>query len=125
MLDWSMSRLRLMRRPPDSCIARQFLKGSVTSLRMGMVVTVLSKFCTFTVCRAISITSPSASCPGTVIQSPTRTMSVDEIWMLATKDRSVSWKTRIRTAAIAPRLERRITGDRSTRIEMTMMAVTT
>ena len=35
---------RLMRRPPDSAIQRQFLKESEIKLYVGIVVIVLSKF---------------------------------------------------------------------------------
>src|SRR5690625_6609396 len=52
--------LRLMRRPPDSCMPRQFLKGSVMKRLVGIVVIVLSQFCTLTVCKAMSMTKPSA-----------------------------------------------------------------
>jgi len=65
----------LIRRQPDSLIPRQFLKVSVTSLLVGIVVKVLSKFCTVTVCNDISMTSPSAFKDGISIQSPIRTMS--------------------------------------------------
>ena len=40
---------RLTRRPPDSDMPRQFLKDSEISLCVGIVVMVLSQFCTFTV----------------------------------------------------------------------------
>ena len=66
---------RLIRRPPASLIPRQLMKVSVTKRLVGMVVMVLSKFCTLIVCNDISMTSPSALSPGMLIQSPTRTMS--------------------------------------------------
>src|SRR3546814_3697092 len=43
-----------------------------------MVVIVLSQFCTFTVCSAMSMTSPSAFRSGISIQSPTRSMRSEE-----------------------------------------------
>ena len=84
---WSMYSARLMRRPPESGMPRQFLKLSLISRQVGMVVMVLSQFCTFTVCRAMSITSPSALSCGISIQSPTRSMSLPDSCMLATSDR--------------------------------------
>ncbi len=52
--------VRLMRRPPELNMPRQFLKLSLISRQVGMVVMVLSQFCTFTVCSAMSTTKPSA-----------------------------------------------------------------
>ena len=65
-----------MRRPPESNMPRQFLKLSVISRQVGMVVMVLSQFCTLTVLSAISVTKPSAPTWGISIQSPTRSMSL-------------------------------------------------
>ena len=79
-----------MRRPPVSCMPRQFLKESVISLRTGMVVMVLSQLRTLTVCSATSITSPSAFWLGISIQSPIRTMSLVPSCTPATTDRMVS-----------------------------------
>ena len=95
------------------------------NLLVGMVVMVLSKFCTLTVCRAMSMTSPSALSWGISIQSPTRMMSLLEICTLATRESRVSWKISSSTAAMAPRPESRISGERSIRvaiIRMTAMA---
>ena len=82
---------------------RQFLNDSLISLRVGMVVTVLSQFCTVTVCRAMSTTSPSAFWLGISIQSPTRMRPSLLICTLATNDRIVSWNTSITMAVAAPR----------------------
>ncbi|HEY4317243.1 MAG TPA: hypothetical protein VGN04_06560 [Herbaspirillum sp.] len=92
---------------------RQFLKASLIMRLVGMVVMVRSQFCTLTVCRAMSITAPSAFNCGISIQSPTRTMPLELIWTLATIDSSVSWKISISTAAIAPIPDSRISGERS------------
>ncbi len=104
-----------MRRPPASAMPRQFLKESLIRRLVGIMVMVLSQFCTFTVCRAMSMTSPSALSSGTSIQSPTRTRSLEEICTLATRDSRVSWKINISTAAMAPRPDSRIRGERSMR----------
>ena len=56
--------------PPYSDIPLQFLTDVVTIFDVGIEVIVLSQFCTFTVCRAMSTTSPSAPYSGTSIQSP-------------------------------------------------------
>ncbi|MND73553.1 hypothetical protein D3C80_651320 [compost metagenome] len=100
---------------------RQFLNESVMKRLVGMVVMVLSQFCTFTVCRAMSITSPSALSCGISTQSPTRMMSLEVICTLATSDSRVSWKISISTAAMAPRPERRISGERSIRLAIMRM----
>ena len=87
-----------------------------------MVVMVLSQFCTFTVCRAMSITSPSAPTCGISIQSPTRSRSLEASCTPATKDRMVSLNTSISTADMAPRPESRISGERSTSAATITMA---
>ncbi len=69
---------------------------------MGMTVIVRSQFCTFTTCRAISTTSPSAPNCGISIQSPTRMRSLLVSWTLATSDSSVSRKMSSTIAIIAP-----------------------
>lgn len=69
---------------------RQFLKESVMSFRMGSVEMVLSQFWTLMVWSAISVTHPSAFWLGISIQSPIRTMSLEEICMAATTERIVS-----------------------------------
>ena len=69
------------------------------------------------VCRAMSITSPSADSCGISIQSPTRTMSLLAICTLATSDSSVSLKTSNSTAVIAPRPLSSSNGERSIRTE--------
>ncbi|MNI59500.1 hypothetical protein D3C73_1146650 [compost metagenome] len=86
----SMNRLRLMRRPPDCCMPRQLRNDSLIRRQVGMETMVLSKFCTLTVCRVMSTTSPSAPTCGISIQSPTRNMSLLVSCTLATKDSSVS-----------------------------------
>ena len=103
---------------------RQFLNESLMSFLVGMVVMVLSQFCTFTVCSAMSITSPSAFCCGISIQSPTRTMSFELICILATSDSSVSWNTSSSTAIIAPRPDSRISGERSISVARISTAAT-
>ncbi len=54
----SMFMERIMRRPPLLCIPRQFWKASLTREYGGMVTMVMSKFCTFTVVRVTSCTTP-------------------------------------------------------------------
>ena len=108
-----------MRRPPDSLIPRQFLKDSEMSLWVGIVVIVLSQFCTFTVCSATSMTSPSALNWGISIQSPTRTMSFEASCSDATKDRIVSRKMSRITAISAPILLRKKKGDWSASLATT------
>ena len=107
-----MLKERLILRPPDSDIPRQFLKDSLMNLCVGIVEMVLSQFWTLTVCRAMSITSPSALAWGIDTQSPIRIMSLDMICTLATNDRIVSLKTSISTAAKAPSPERKTRGER-------------
>ena len=82
-----------------------------------MVVIVLSQFWTLTVWRATSITSPSAPYLGISTQSPTWTMLLLVIWMLATKLRMVSLKISSSTADKAPMPLRKIHGDLSRRTE--------
>ena len=78
---------------------------------MGTVVIVLSQFWILTVCRPISITSPSAPKFGISTQSPTRSMSLPAICMLATKPMIESLKTSRMIAVIAPRPVRSVVGD--------------
>ena len=75
-LRMSILMLRLMRRPPDSSIPRQFWKGVVMSEYVGTFTMVLSKFYTFTVMRLMSITLPFARVLLTTIQSPGLTISL-------------------------------------------------
>ena len=96
---------------------RQFLNESEISAWVGTVVIVLSQFWIWTVCRATSITSPSAPYCGISTQSPTRTMSLLLICRLATRDRIVSLKMRSSTADMAPIPLTKIQGDLSSRIE--------
>ena len=100
-----------MRRPPDSCIPRQLRKLSLISFQVGMVLMVLSQFCTLIVCRLMSMTSPSAFWLGISIQSPTRNMSLLDSCRLATSDSRVSLNTSISTAVIAPKPVSRTSGD--------------
>ena len=90
-------------RPPLSDIPFQFLNAESISLCVGIIDIVLSQFCIFTVCSAISITSPSAPNCGASIQSPTLNKLFELIWILATKDNIVSLKTKSKTAVIAPK----------------------
>ncbi|MDT4890164.1 hypothetical protein FQZ97_1269680 [compost metagenome] len=85
-----MNRLRLIRRPPDCCMPRQFLNDSDIRRQVGIETMVLSKFCTLTVCSVMSTTSPSALHCGISIQSPTRSMSLLVSCTLATNDSRVS-----------------------------------
>ena len=85
----------------------------------------MSQFCTVTVCRAMSVTVPSAFCEGISIQSPTRTRPSELICTLATSESSVSWKTRMRTAAMAPRPDSRINGERSISVAIMRSAAMT
>ena len=64
-----------------------------------------------------SITEPSAPYLGTVIQSPTLSMSFAESWMPETKPRMLSRKTSMMTAAEAPSPVSRMAGDLPIRIE--------
>ena len=112
---------RLMRRPPDSDMPRQFLNDSVMNLWVGMVEMLLSQFWILTVWSAISMTSPLALAWGMSTQSPMRIMSLDMIWMLATSERMVSRKMRMRTAVSAPTPERKTRGLWSARIAMATM----
>jgi len=84
------------------------------------VVIVLSQFCTFTVCSAMSITSPSAPNCGIEIQSPTRTMSLVAIWTLATSERMVVRNTSSSTAMRAPSPDSRNTGERPSNSDSTV-----
>ena len=104
---------RLIRRPPDADMPRQFLNDSAISLWVGTVVMVLSQFWILTVCRATSITSPSAPYWGISIQSPTLTMSFAVSCTLATRPRMVSLNTSSRIAVIAPRPLSSSSGERS------------
>ncbi|MNT20260.1 hypothetical protein D3C72_1555640 [compost metagenome] len=83
------------------------------------MVTVLSQFCTLTVCSAMSLTKPSALDCGISIQSPMRSMSLLVSCVLATSDNSVSLNTSSSTADSAPRPEIIHSGDRSIRMEST------
>ena len=96
----------------------QFLKESEISAWVGIVVIVLSKFWILIVCRATSITSPSAPYFGISTQSPIFTMSLLVICRLATTDRIVSRKMRSSTADMAPMPLTKIQGDLSSRIEV-------
>src|SRR5690606_11944339 len=92
---------------------------SENSLYVGTVVTVLSQFCTLTVCNAISRTKPSALDCGISIQSPMRSMSLDVSWVLATSDSSMSLNTSNSTADRAPSPEIIHSGERSSRMDST------
>lgn len=96
---------------------RQLRKLSEISRQVGMVVMVMSQFCTLTVCSAISTTLPSAPTCGISIQSPTLSMSLVLNCTLATSDRMVSLNTSSSTADIAPRPDSRISGERSISVE--------
>ncbi|MCY1544666.1 hypothetical protein D9M68_805650 [compost metagenome] len=88
-----------------------------------METRVLSKFCTFTVCKVMSTTSPSAPTCGISIQSPTCSMSLLVSCTLATNDSRVSLYTNSSTADIAPRPDSSNSGERSIRVAtMRMLA---
>src|SRR6056297_3334883 len=89
-------------RPFDSSIPFQFWNDSEISAYVGTVEIVLSQFCTLTVWRVISCTTPSAFLLGIEIQSPGFTILLAESWMLETNPKMVSLNTRIRIAATAP-----------------------
>src|SRR3546814_7330587 len=89
-----------------------------------MVVTVLSQFCTLTVCNAISMTKPSAPAWGISIQSPMRSISLEVICALATSESKVSLNTSSNTADKAPRPDSINKGERLTRMEMIKMTHT-
>ena len=86
---------------------------------------VLSKFCTFTTVSVTSITMPLAMVEGTLIQSPTRSMSFCDSWMPATKPRIESLKISISAAAKAPSPASSVIGDllMSTETEMIIMII--
>ena len=95
----------------------QFLNEPLTKAIGGTVTMVLSKFCTFTVVRLISVTMPSAPALSTVIQSPTCSISLDVRRIPATRPCMVSWKTSIRPADVAPSPASKVMGLRSIMIE--------
>src|SRR5690554_387855 len=78
-----------------------------------MVVTVLSQFSTFTVCKAISMTKPSELACGISIQSPILSMSLEVSCTLATNDNNVSLNINNTTADMAPRPDTNNNGERS------------
>ena len=108
---------RLIRRPPDSCMPRQFLNDSLINEYAGIEVIVLSQFCTFTVVNATSMTSPSAPYFGISIQSPTATILFALSCMPATSPSMASLNTSKSTAINAPNPLRKYTGLRSNKID--------
>lgn len=120
----SMFRFMVILRPPLSSMPLQFWKELLTREYEGTVTMVLSKFCTFTVMREMSITLPLAKVPGTTIQSPMRTMSLELSCMPDTNPRRVSLKMKEITAATAPRPVRSLAGDLSRRMAMMMIPPT-
>lgn len=82
---------------------------------------VLSQFCTFTVVKLISITSPSALLLGMTIQSPIFTMRLDINCIPATNPRIESLNTSISTADTAPSPASNAIGLFSIRILMMIM----
>lgn len=118
----SMPSARLMRRPPDCDMPRQFLKLSVTKALVGMAEMVLSQLLILTVCSPMSITSPSAPYWGISTQSPTRSTSLPAIWRLATKPRIESLETSSRMAVMAPSPVNRPQGDLPIRVAMAKIA---
>ncbi|MOA11457.1 hypothetical protein D3C78_1314000 [compost metagenome] len=124
MVSASMRSARRMRRTPDSDMPRQFLKLSLISFQVGMVVMVLSQFCTLTMLSAMSITKPSAPTWGISTQSPTRIMSFEPSCTPAVKDRMVSLNTSISTADIAPRPDSSSRGERSSSVATMSTAAT-
>ena len=101
------------------------MNESLISFLVGIVVIVLSQFCTVTVCRAMSVTSPSAFWLGIWIQSPSRTRPSLPICTLATNDRIVSWKISRVTAVIAPKPVRTWTNLAPIRVANTERAAST
>ena len=86
------------------------LNESEIKAAAGIMVMVLSQFCTLTVVKVISITSPSALYFGISIQSPTRTISLADNWIPATNPRIEFWNTSSRTADSAPKPPRSMNG---------------
>ena len=102
-------------------MAFQFWKESLTRAYGGIVVTVLSQLRTFTVLSVTSVTMPSASYLGILIQSPTFSISLADNCMPLTKPIILSLNTSINTAADAPSPARSDTGSLSiTSLKMTM-----
>ncbi|MNM82300.1 hypothetical protein D3C81_943270 [compost metagenome] len=101
---------------------RQFLNDSDINRQVGIETMVLSKFCTLTVCKVMSTTSPSAPTCGISIQSPTRSMSLLVSCTLATNDSKVSLYTNRITADMAPRPDSSNSGERSIRVATMMIA---
>ena len=124
MLCWSMKSERLMRRPPDSCIPRQLRNELVIKSYAGITETVLSQLRTFTDVSVMSMTEPSAWWRSISIQSPLRKRSDKFIWIPETKPRIESLKTNNKTVAMAPRVDKIITGLLFTICEATRIVAT-
>ena len=102
---------RLILRPFDSLIFRQFLKELVISACIGIEEIVWSQFSTFKVVRDKSLTVPSELWLGISIQSPTWIKLFADTWMPATNPRIESLNTKRSTAVKAPKPEMKKTGD--------------
>ena len=82
------------------------------------MASVLSQLRTFTTVSDTSATIPLAIVPGTIIQSPTLSISFCESWTPATSPRILSLKTSMTTAAKAPSPVKSAKGDLFTRKEI-------
>ena len=109
----SMMIERLILRPPDVLMWRQFLNELVIKDCMGIEEIVWFQFSTFKVVSEISTTVPSVEWLGISIQSPTLTRSLVDNCTPATSPRIGSLKTRSNTAVNAPIPERNTAGDLS------------
>ncbi|OQA85285.1 MAG: hypothetical protein BWY27_01305 [Bacteroidetes bacterium ADurb.Bin234] len=87
-----------------------------------MVVMVLSQFSTLTVFRLMAVTSPSALNLGISIQSPIRTISLEDICTLATNPSIVSLKTNNKIAESAPKALSKYKGDLLMMMDIISMA---
>src|SRR5690606_15714822 len=90
---------------------------------VGMVTIVLSQFCTRTIFKLISKTSPSTTYFGISIQSPTRTESYADTCILATNPKIMSLNTSIKIAEAAPRETKNDQGELPVNTDTTNMVV--
>src|SRR5690606_32858591 len=97
---------------------------SLRSAYVGRVTMVLSKFWTFTLLRLICSTVPSAPYFVISIQSPTRTESLADTCIEATKPKMVSLNTNIKIAEAAPNDTKNDQGELPVTIEKDTVNVT-
>ena len=115
---------RITRRPPESCIGRQFWNESLISRYGGTVTIVLSQLRTFTVFSVTSVTRPLTPYFDIEIQSPTCSISFAVNWIPDTSPIMLSLKTNIKIAAEAPSPASSRAGDLSIRIDIMSMMQT-